>query len=414
MLPQSQSRRGQSGVFVVPRKQKGVSSLKSGLVWAFLVGFCAGSLALFLILGGFGSDGGKVEDDGVAHADREVGACEAELGRLNNRVLELESSMREMDDAGNNSGRKHNRKGSKLNKNVSEDDEKLAEEEELPISNQVLVFVGIQTGFETAPYDENGNYSKRRQVIRETWMPSKKYQKRYRKAGIVTKFVIGHSKDQALEKDLQKEVDEYDDFLRIPTTESYANLAVKSRVFLEMVMLEYNPDYIVKVDDDVYVRLDRIPGAIRQWKEMDADYIGCMKHGEVLVNRNFKWYEPQHGLLGKEYFAHSWGSLYVLSNNAVTAVLSIDNKHLRNFANEDVTIGSWMLALNMKHYDDRRLCMSSCAMSGLALIDIPHPGLMPVLERMRELDESAECQQDRHDFQQVLQKQPSAIYFTDE
>eukprot|EP00890_Picochlorum_soloecismus_P002142 jgi/Picsp_1/2929/NSC_01154-R1_galactosyltransferase family protein len=321
-----------------------------------------------------------------------------------------------MDDNGSTSGQNHNGKDSKVNGEVLEDGTNLAdlEDEGLPGTKHVLVFVGIQTGFEINPHNENGNYARRRQVIRQTWMPSKKYQKRYSKAGIVTKFVIGNCKDQHREEELQKEVDKYDDFMRIPTTESYENLAVKSRVFLEIVMLEYSPDYIVKVDDDVYVRLDRIPGAIRQWKEMKADYIGCMKHGEVLVNPNYKWYEPQHGLFGKEYFAHSWGSLYILSNNAVTAILSIDDKYLRNFANEDVTIGSWMLALNMNHYDDRRLCMPTCAMSGLAMIDIPHPGLLPVVERMRELDESAECQKDRHDFHQALEKQPSAIYFTDQ
>jgi hypothetical protein len=426
MLPQNHNRRGQpgGGVFVVPKKQKGVSSSKAGLVWAFLVGFCAGSLVLFFVLGGFRSDGlrrekdamrangARVEDSTVALADREVSVCEAELGRLHTRLMELENSINEMDRNRGIPGRKHNAKRSKVN---GEDNDKLAEveEDDLPGTSQVLVFVGIQTGFETDPDDESGNYAKRRQVIRETWMPSKKYQKHYRKAGIVTKFVIGHSKDLSREQELQKEVEKYDDFMRIPTTESYANLAVKSRVFLEMVMLEYSPDYIIKVDDDVYVRLDRIPGAIRQWKEMNADYVGCMKHGDVLINPKYKWYEPQHGLLGKEYFAHSWGSLYILSSKAVTAILAIDEKHLRNFANEDVTIGSWMLALNMNHYDDRRLCMSSCAFSGLAMIDIPHPGLMPVVERMRELDESDECRKDRHDFNQALQMQRSAISFSD-
>ena len=426
MLPQNHSRRGQSGggFFVVPKKQKGVSSSKSGLVWAVLVGFCAGSLVIFFVLGGFRSDGfrhdrdamhadgARVGDDIVAHADREVSGCEAELARLNTKIKELETAIHDTDDKRKGSGRKYNAKGSRVN---GEDDDKQVEslDEDLSGTSQVLVFVGIQTAFGADPYAESGDYARRRQAIRETWLPSKKYQKRYRKAGIVTKFVIGHSKDLSREQELQKEIEKYDDFMRIPTTESYGNLAVKSRVFLEMVMLEYSPDYIVKVDDDVYVRLDRIPSAIRQWKEMNADYIGCMKHGEVLTSPNYKWYEPQHGLLGKEYFAHSWGSLYILSNNAVTAILSIDDKHLRNFANEDVTIGSWMLALNMNHYDDRRLCMSSCALSGLAMIDIPHPGLMPVLERMHELDESDECQKDRHDFHQALQKYPPAISFSD-
>jgi hypothetical protein len=35
-------------------------------------------------------------------------------------------------------------------------------------------------------------------------------------------------------------------------------------------MAQYNPQYIVKVDDDVYLRLDRLPHAVAQWQDIDA------------------------------------------------------------------------------------------------------------------------------------------------
>lgn len=33
-----------------------------------------------------------------------------------------------------------------------------------------------------------------------------------------------------------------------------------------------------------------------------------------MTDKKYRWYEPQHALLGsKSYFAHTWGSAYVLS-----------------------------------------------------------------------------------------------------
>jgi hypothetical protein len=37
----------------------------------------------------------------------------------------------------------------------------------------------------------------------------------------------------------------------------------------------------------------------------------------------------------------------------------------------DVTIGSWLLAFNATHFDDRRLCERNCTASSLAVYDIP-------------------------------------------
>lgn len=43
----------------------------------------------------------------------------------------------------------------------------------------------------------------------------------------------------------------------------------------------------------------------------------------------------------------------------------------RMFSNEDVTIGSWMLALNVQHEDDRSLCDPECHPNSVAVWDIP-------------------------------------------
>lgn len=48
--------------------------------------------------------------------------------------------------------------------------------------------------------------------------------------------------------------------------ESYGGLPFKVLTFLKAVMALYNPAYVYKVDDDVYLRLDRVPPAVAQWQ----------------------------------------------------------------------------------------------------------------------------------------------------
>lgn len=41
------------------------------------------------------------------------------------------------------------------------------------------------------------------------------------------------------------------------------------------------------------------------------------------------------------------------------------------FNNEDVTIGSWMLAMNVHHEDNRAMCDPRCTPTSIAVWDIP-------------------------------------------
>lgn len=39
---------------------------------------------------------------------------------------------------------------------------------------------------------------------------------------------------------------------------------------MQAVTTQYDPQYIVKIDDDVYLRLDRLPHAVQQWHDIRA------------------------------------------------------------------------------------------------------------------------------------------------
>eukprot|EP01025_Chloroclados_australasicus_P023180 TRINITY_DN23582_c0_g1_i6.p2 TRINITY_DN23582_c0_g1~~TRINITY_DN23582_c0_g1_i6.p2 ORF type:complete len:147 (-),score=11.52 TRINITY_DN23582_c0_g1_i6:512-952(-) len=94
----------------------------------------------------------------------------------------------------------------------------------------------------------------------------------------------------------------------------------------------------------------------------------------------------------KDYFTHAWGSIYVLSNKASKLIVSVPEESLRHFSNEDVTLGSWMMALNVTHYDDRRLCSPHCSENSLAVYDIPKcAGLCDAGVELFELHQQPSC-----------------------
>jgi hypothetical protein len=63
--------------------------------------------------------------------------------------------------------------------------------------------------------------------------------------------------------------------------EDYRALPNKTRTFFRTVTQQWDPDWVIKMDDDVYLNTARLLHAARQWDVMGAQYVGCMKHGVV-------------------------------------------------------------------------------------------------------------------------------------
>lgn len=58
-----------------------------------------------------------------------------------------------------------------------------------------------------------------------------------------------------------------------PLQEAYMSLTNKTLSFLRMATTLFDAEYIVKADDDVYLRLDRLPLAIKQWRMRGAGWL---------------------------------------------------------------------------------------------------------------------------------------------
>ncbi|KAJ4708195.1 Hexosyltransferase [Melia azedarach] len=265
------------------------------------------------------------------------------------------------------------------------DPRKLGDNGALVDRPKLLGFVGIQTGF-----DSGG----RRAALRSTWFPSDPdgLLRLEQATGIAFRFVIGRSKDVKKMGQLEKEIDKYRDFLLIDVEEQYLKLPYKTLAYFKAAFRLFEADYYVKADDDIYLRPDRLATLLAKERSNPLTYIGCMKKGPVIIDPKLKWYEKSGHLIGNEYFLHAYGPIYVLSAEVVASLAAARNNSLRMFSNEDVTIGSWMLAMNVHHEDNRAICDPRCTPTSIAVWDIPKcSGLCNPTSRLKELHNISMC-----------------------
>ncbi|KAK1375790.1 Hexosyltransferase [Heracleum sosnowskyi] len=250
-----------------------------------------------------------------------------------------------------------------------------------------LGLVGVQTGFGSRD---------RRQSLRSTWFPSNPDDllRLEQATGIAFRFVIGRTKDSTKMTELEKEIEKYNDFMILDIEEDYQKLKYKTLAYFKAAFQLFEADYYVKADDDIYLRPDRLATLLAKERTHALTYIGCMKRGHVITNPKIKWYEKSANVIGSEYFLHAYGPIYALSAGVVASLAVARNNSLRMFNNEDVSIGSWMLAMNVQHEDNRAICDPRCTSTSIAVWDIPKcSGLCNSATRMKQLHNISMCSQ---------------------
>ncbi|XP_042399088.1 beta-1,3-galactosyltransferase 7-like [Zingiber officinale] len=257
---------------------------------------------------------------------------------------------------------------------------------------KAFVVIGINTAFSSR---------KRRDSVRATWMPQgEKLQQLEQEKGIVIRFTIGHSatSNSILDKAIDSEEARHNDFLRLDHIEGYHELSAKTKIFFSTAVAIWDAEFYVKVDDDVHVNLGMLATTLARHRSKPRSYIGCMKSGPVLSDKNDKYHEPEYWKFGEEgnkYFRHATGQIYAISKDLATYI-SINQPILHKYANEDVSLGSWFIGLEVEHIDERSMCCGTppdCewkAQAGnvcVASFDWSCSGICKSVEKMKDVHE---------------------------
>ncbi|KAJ9566750.1 hypothetical protein OSB04_002716 [Centaurea solstitialis] len=289
-------------------------------------------------------------------------------------------------------------------KNQSTVNDSSLENENVSTKKKYFIVIGINTAFSSR---------KRRESVRATWMPQGEKRKRLEEEiGIVIRFIIGHSARPGgiLDNSIDEEEKRYGDFMRLNHTEAYLALSAKTKIYFATAVEKWDADFYIKVDDDVHVNIGALTKTLLSHVNKPRVYIGCMTSGPVLTEKGVKHREPEFwkfGEAGNNYFRHARGQIYAISKELATYI-SKNKDILHKYANEDVSLGTWMIGLEVEHVNDKSLCCgtSVCEWKKLightcvATLDWACSGICNSQERI--LDVHKHCSEDENDLWQVI------------
>jgi len=109
-------------------------------------------------------------------------------------------------------------------------------------------------------------------------------------------------------------------------------------------------DFLLKVDDDTFVRIDRIINLLANIRSKRA-YIGKFHtKSPRFVYEGYKNNEIYYPDYVNELLPFAGGSGYALSWDLVNYITK-QQDYLTKFFNEDVAVGTWLFPLNLTRYD---------------------------------------------------------------
>ncbi|XP_054158997.1 beta-1,3-galactosyltransferase 6-like [Oppia nitens] len=203
--------------------------------------------------------------------------------------------------------------------------------------------------------------SDRRLAIRQSWMrlSGERHCKYY--------FIIGSlDLDEQEMRELLDEQNQFNDLILFPhLKDTYTSLSHKLLLTFKWFSKKWQFNYLMKLDDDSFVRMDqlfdelverKVSGAVGSSGNKDIHpyrpiYWGYFD-GRAFVKRTGQWSETQWSLCDR-YLPYALGGGYIVSEPLVRFVA--ENSHLLQlYRNEDVSLGVWLSPLNINRLHDRR------------------------------------------------------------
>ena len=167
--------------------------------------------------------------------------------------------------------------------------------------------------------------------------------------------------DNDVHNQIKSEQKVYNDLLLLSDLkDSYKNLTLK--VIKSMQKLEEttpNFKYVLKSDDDSYVKLDYLSQDLIQYhkklKELkrlkvtskNLELYWGFFSGRAHIKRTGQWHEVNYNLCDR-YLPYALGGGYVMSKNLVKYISSVGD-NLNRYGSEDISVGSWLAPFNNIH-----------------------------------------------------------------
>ncbi|WOL15233.1 hydroxyproline O-galactosyltransferase GALT6 [Canna indica] len=251
----------------------------------------------------------------------------------------------------------------------------------------VELFIGILSA---------GNHFAERMAVRKSWMQTLR-----KSSDMVARFFVALHGRKEVNVELRKEAEFFGDIVIVPFMDSYDLVVLKTIAICEYaVCIDFNllswvfsfssyvfcsysyhfsvmfcyfllqqvrtvsARYIMKCDDDTFIRIDSVMNEVKKIPSSKSLYMGNMNYHHKPL-REGKWAVTYEEWPEEDYPPYANGPGYVVSSDIARFILSEFEKHkLRLFKMEDVSMGMWVEKFNnskaVEYMHSFKFCQFGC------------------------------------------------------
>uniref|UniRef100_A0A1J3IDA3 Putative beta-1,3-galactosyltransferase 16 n=1 Tax=Noccaea caerulescens TaxID=107243 RepID=A0A1J3IDA3_NOCCA len=239
-----------------------------------------------------------------------------------------------------------------------------------------------------------GNNYKRRMALRRSWMQYEAV----RSGEVAVRFLIGLHTNEKVNLEMWREAKTYGDIQFMPFVDYYGLLSLKTVALCILGTKVIPAKYIMKTDDDAFVRVDELLSSLQE-KPSSALLYGLISFDSSPDSeQGSKWYITKEEWPLESYPPWAHGPGYVISQDiAKFVVKGHRQRDLKLFKLEDVAMGIWIQQYNqtvkrVKYINDRRFHNSGC-LSDYILVHYQTPRLVLCLwEKLQKESQSVCCE----------------------
>lgn len=183
------------------------------------------------------------------------------------------------------------------------------------------------------------NNFNRRMALRRSWMQYNAV----RSGEVAVRFFTGLHKNSQVNFQLWRESQAYGDMQLMPFVDYYSLISLKTIAICTMGTKILPAKYIMKTDDDAFVRIDEVLSSLKQ-KVSDGLLYGLISfESKPQRDRDNKWFISAEEWPHESYPPWAHGPGYIISRDIAKFIVQAHQKRdLKLFKLEDVSMGIWI------------------------------------------------------------------------
>ncbi|XP_059665809.1 hydroxyproline O-galactosyltransferase GALT2 [Cornus florida] len=221
-----------------------------------------------------------------------------------------------------------------------------------PLSKSpIRLFVGVLSAT---------NHFAERMAVRKTWMQSSAI----KSSTVVVRFFVALNPRKEVNAVLKKEAAYFGDIVILPFMDRYELVVLKTIAICEYGVQNVTAAYIMKCDDDTFIRVDTVLKEIQGVSSKRSLYMGNLNllHRPL---RSGKWAVTYEEWPEAVYPPYANGPGYIISSDIAKFIISQHvNRRLRLFKMEDVSMGMWVEQFNsstpVQYSHNWKFCQYGC------------------------------------------------------